>query len=112
MGRRVVIVAPIPEIGQHVPFVSAKSLWRGTAADLAIPRAAYESRQAWVRPTLESAAAELAVQYIDVVDIFCDAVTCPAFSTDGSPLYSDDNHLASSGAALLKPIAEQILADL
>lgn len=109
LGRQVILVGSVPEIGQHVPDVLAKSAWRGRSADLTLPRAAFEARQVWVNALLTQAALEDHVTFMPVADTFCDAQTCAAQTETGLPLYFDDNHIASTGAHQLVPRAVEIL---
>jgi peptidoglycan/LPS O-acetylase OafA/YrhL len=103
LGIPVVLVAPVPEVGWHVPEQMIKRSRYGGGPVLT-PYSAYQKRHAWVLGQLESAVRRHPnLQLMPVADLFCDTRPdgwCRA-ETDGHPLYFDDDHLNERGAALV-----------
>ncbi|MEQ8691338.1 MAG: acyltransferase family protein [Pseudomonadales bacterium] len=110
LGREVVVLGAVPEVGQPVPDVQAKALWRKRPADLSLTAAVVAERQANVRAVFAELQAEYALRYYPVHPYFCTDSDCDLLSEDGLPLYFDDNHLSSTGARRLRPVFEQALA--
>ncbi len=111
MGVPVVLVAPVPEVGWHVPEQMIKRSRYGGGPVLT-PYSAYQKRHAWVLEQLESAErAHANLHLMPVADLFCDTKPggwCRA-EEDGQPLYFDDDHLNERGAAL---VARRLLETL
>lgn len=107
----VVLVAPVPEVGWHVPEQMIKRTRYGGGPVLT-PYSAYQKRHAWVLEQLESAErAHSNLHLMPVADLFCDTKPggwCRA-EQDGQPLYFDDDHLNERGAAL---VASRLLETL
>lgn len=103
LGIPVVLVAPVPEVGWHVPEQMIKRSRYGGGPVLT-PYSAYRKRQAWVLGQLESAVRRLPnLHLMPVADLFCETTLegwCRA-EADGQPLYFDDDHLNERGAALV-----------
>jgi peptidoglycan/LPS O-acetylase OafA/YrhL len=110
MGRRVVVIGPVPEIGRAVPEVLAKAAWRNRAVDLDLDEARFLERQSWVLATFAALAGPpwVAVRY--PAERLCANGRCQAVTDDGRPLYFDDNHVSSAGAARLRPMIHDALA--
>jgi hypothetical protein len=109
LGREVVVIGPVPEIGRDVPNVLAKARWHDRPVDLDLPLAAFESRQAFVLASLARLPATGKVALQPVHSLWCDDQRCAATAA-GMPLYFDDNHLASAGARRLEPLFQRLLA--
>lgn len=93
-GRRVIVVAPVPEIARDI----GKYVLRRDSEQTAIPsvsRAYYNARNLWVLDRLAGLAGEVDVLY--AADALCDAVTCYG-AEGGTAFYFDDNHLSVAGA--------------
>lgn len=111
MGIPVVLVAPVPEVGWHVPEQMIKRSRYG-GGPVQTPYSAYVKRQAWVLGQLETAVRQHPnLHLMPVADLFCDTRPdgwCRA-EADGQPLYFDDDHLNERGAAL---VAKRLLETL
>lgn len=109
MGRKVVIITEVPEIGYDVP--SAFSIAERTGRDInkiiAPSLNEYRARNAIVSATIESIASNDAVQIVDPSKVLCMNQTC-LVATDGQALYRDDDHLSSYGAQYISSIFDPI----
>lgn len=111
LGIPVVLVAPVPEVGWHVPEQMIKRSRYG-GGPVQTPYSAYVKRHSWVLEQFESAVRQHPnLRLMPVADLFCDtrpAGWCRA-EADGQPLYFDDDHVNERGGAL---VARRILATL
>lgn len=105
VGKRVVIMLPVPELGRSIEQVVYRTEWQGDAV-VGVPRAYYEARNAAFFGKLNNSPILDRVILVDPADFLCDAENCYAVR-DGKSLYYDDDHLSLEGAALL---ADAILA--
>lgn len=110
LNRRIIILGSIPEMGVDVPNVLAKARWRGVETNLAIERTAFSKRQAFVVETFRLAEKKFTVEIYDASSYFCTEASCVDVSISGEPLYADNNHVSSFGAARLTPLFHQILS--
>ena len=107
-GKQVWIVGPVPEIGLNFPkalHLQAMGIARET--DVAPLRVEFDQRQANVIPMIRSLAQKYAVGIVWPHEILCTDVSC-AVTSEGRPLYLDDDHLSNFGAAVIKPAIEKI----
>ena len=97
-GRRVVLVAPIPEIARHI---DKYTLFRhpGSGPVPTVSRTYYEARNREALAGLDRLKA-LGAELLPVASTLCDARTCYG-SHDGEALYFDDDHLSLAGARLV-----------
>ncbi|WP_428429613.1 acyltransferase family protein [Pararhizobium sp.] len=107
-GRRVVIIASVPEAGLNVPLEMTKALMRGGYKDFPIARAAFDARQKDVMPFFESLDAIDGVEILYPHTVLCDEKRCRT-SAAGNALYIDDDHLNPAGAALIAPLLKKAL---
>ena len=111
LGVPVVLVAPVPEVGWHVPEQMIKRS-RYDGGPVQTPYSAYLKRHAWVLAQLDSATRQHANMHLmPVADLFCDTRPggwCRA-EADRQPLYFDDDHLNERGGAR---VASRILQTL
>jgi peptidoglycan/LPS O-acetylase OafA/YrhL len=106
-GKKVVLVAPIPEIGVAVPEAQARiALGRGEN-DVRPAASAYFARQAGVLATFDSLRRADGVTIIDPARSLCDSGRC-AIAVEGKPLYMDYHHLSVFGARRLSPLFQGI----
>lgn len=98
LGRRIVLVGQVPEVGYDVPAAAFAARLRGTDVTAAIgpTLAEYRDRTARVRPVLEAIAARTGVTYLQPATRLCDEERCRVV-IDDVPLYRDDNHLSLRG---------------
>ncbi len=99
LGRRVVILGPVPAPGWDVPEqMIAQIRW-----DKPLPPVATMASHAALSATVSSIFAALegsaGVTIVPLADLFC-TPQC-AFALDGRPLYTDDNHVSRLGALTL-----------
>ncbi|MEM1229783.1 MAG: acyltransferase family protein [Pseudomonadota bacterium] len=109
LNRRVVVLGPIPEIGHIVPNSMAKAQRLHRDIELRLPRAAFDQRNARVLQMLEAGAHERA-QWAPLHNHLCDDDWC-AITQGETPLYSDDDHLSSVGAARFNALFETLLRE-
>ena len=104
-ARRVIVLAPIPEIARHI---DKYTLFRMPDAGPlpTIPRAYYQARNAETFAGLERLG-HLGAEIVPVAPVLCDARTCYG-SRAGQALYFDDDHLSIAGARL---VATALLED-
>lgn len=106
MGKRVVLVEPVPEMGRQTPNAMAKSQMMGLA-DKAVSSASDVVRARFAATLAAFAglgdAPEL--RRVRPQEIFCDTfVKGRCVGADGDKVfYFDDNHLSGAGAALVAP---------
>ena len=109
LGKRVWIVASVPEIGWDVPSVMARSLRFDRKVPPAPSRADYAVRQAFVLATLDELDALPGVETLRPDETLCGDGRCRV-TRDGRPLYFDTHHLTRTGAAQLEPMFAAIFA--
>ena len=105
-GKRVVIVASVPEVGVDVPESLAR-VAQGRGRDPAPTRAAYLDRQAAAFAVFKALQERYGVRVIYPHEILCPGERC-TIAAGGRPLYFDAAHLNYYGALELRPL----LADL
>ncbi len=114
MGIEVVLVAPVPEIGYHVPsayFVAVRT-GRDITSIIAPTLEEYQARNAVVISILSKLADQNnQVQIVDPAAILCDDNICRVVS-DNKPLYVDDDHLSTVGAQEVAEIFDRIFASI
>lgn len=100
-GVRVVYIAPVPEVGWHVPRAIAKLLGRG-ALPLTTSRITYLKRHARTLSLLQRFQGRRNFYAIYPHEVFCSETTgrCATHSDDRL-FYTDTDHLSREGAALL-----------
>ncbi|MEM1159486.1 MAG: acyltransferase family protein [Pseudomonadota bacterium] len=107
-GRRVILVAPVPEIARHI---DKYTLFRhpGSGPVPTVSRAYYEARNHEALAGLDRLKG-LGAELHAVAPLLCDAKTCYG-SHDGEALYFDDDHLSLAGARLVTaPLVHPSLA--
>jgi peptidoglycan/LPS O-acetylase OafA/YrhL len=109
LGRRVWVVAPIPEVGWDVPSVLARSHRFGHDIAIAPSRTEFEQRQAFVMQALQQIARLPGVTVVYPDAALCAGPTCTV-AVAGRPIYFDSDHLTLQGAASVGPIFETIFA--
>ncbi len=106
-GKRVWLVASIPEVGWDVPSVLARSHRFGRVPPAAPTRAEFAARQAHVFSLFDELDALPGVVVLRPDTLLCDEVRCDV-TRDGLPLYFDSHHLTLRGSRLLQPLFEPI----
>ena len=108
-GKRVWLVAPVPEVGWDVPSVLARSHRFGRVPPDAPTRAEYTARQEHVLAVLNELDALPGVVVLRPDAVLCRDARCEV-TRDGLPLYFDSHHLTLRGGSLLEPLFAQIFA--
>jgi peptidoglycan/LPS O-acetylase OafA/YrhL len=113
LGKRIVVVRTIPEVGYDVPSANfvAQVTGRDTG-ELVSPRFAdYRYRTRHVDAIFARLAQRLPpVAFVDPSRYLC-AARCMVVRS-GHPLYRDDDHLSTLGSNLLAPAFDGVFADL
>jgi peptidoglycan/LPS O-acetylase OafA/YrhL len=99
-GRRVAVVAHIPEQRYDVPRALALSAQLGHPAQPALPIAAHRQRQAELRAVFARLREHHHFELIDAGASICGESVCDVLRA-GTALYADDNHLSQHGAMAL-----------
>jgi len=105
LGKTVILVYPIPEVGWDVPaFLARRALTDPTlAADLSTSYLQFRTRNARAYQALDAAGRGPRLVRVTPADILCNTYVpnrCLA-ELKGVPLYFDDDHLSNAGARLL-----------
>lgn len=109
LGREVVLIDAVPEVGVDVPSAIAVAARTGRDANriIAPTRTEYERRNAEVRRTLRALGVLDGVRIISVSDRLCDETVCRVVLA-GHALYRDDNHLSTYGARHVSPAFDAV----
>jgi peptidoglycan/LPS O-acetylase OafA/YrhL len=102
-GKKVVIVASVPEIGWPVPAVLAREALSDETRISPPREAAYFDRQRFVLATLSRLKRDEGVSVVYPHEVLCRNGAC-AVSLNGKPLYRDEHHLSVFGAHQLSPL--------
>jgi len=111
-GKKIVLVAQVPEVGHDVPSASysAKLTGRDVNAMIAPSVAEYRERTASVTRVFDALRSELPVTIVDPSKLLCTDKNC-AVVIDGTPLYRDDNHLSLRGCVLVSSLFDGVITD-
>jgi len=96
-GKRVVIVAPVPEPGFDVPEALARDAQYGAGERHTLSLSAYRARDAFVLAEFGKLHARYGVSIIDPAAVLCASDDC-VVQRQGRPLYVDHHHLSVFGA--------------
>ena len=96
-GKRVHIVAPIPELPTHVERYTFKGDPTDNRRVTGVTLDYHRERNAFIRPALERLDRMPGVDLIDPVDAVCAGERCASL-IDGRSMYFDDNHFSLEGA--------------
>jgi len=102
-GKKVVLVASVPEIGWPVPAVMARRALAGDAPDFSPSMNAYLQRQRFVLEAFGEMQKLYGVTVIYPHEALCTNGHC-AVALNGIPLYRDEHHLSVYGALRLEPL--------
>jgi len=113
-GRSVVLLGPVPEVGQHVPHIYARKALLGWGPGVSLKRADYTLRAGRTEQIVSAIAAkDDHSAYVALVDWFCDAQTCDIQDAAGHLFYADTQHLSQTGAlARLSSPFRDLLQDI
>ena len=110
-GKKVFIVAPVPEPGFDVPETLARDALYGAGQHQTLATADYRRRDAFVLSDLGKLQAKFGVSIIDPAAALCSSNTC-ALQREGKPLYVDHHHLSVFGAMQIASLFVPIFSDL
>ena len=96
-GRKLFIVASVPEQKVDVPRVASLNTYLHRGRDIFLTRREFDERQRFVTETLVGLARRLHFDVLDVGQHLCTNDVCAA-TRENVSLYSDDNHLSRAGA--------------
>lgn len=96
-GKRVHIVAPIPDLPTHVERYTFKGDPNDASRTTGVTTRFHRDRNAFIRPALERLARAPGVEVIDPADTVCAGGRCASL-IDGASMYFDDNHFSVEGA--------------
>lgn len=109
MGKRVWIVASVPEVGWDVPSTLARSVRFDRDPPLAPSPRAYAVRQTFVLDSLARLDARPGVVVLRPDAVMCGPDRCEV-TRDGLPLYFDSHHLSRLGTQMLEPMFDEVFA--
>lgn len=111
-GIRVVYIAPVPEVGWHVPRVAARLAARGSIP-VTTSRAKYFERHQGLLKILDMLSGRPGLTIVYPDQTFCNAKNnrCRTAS-DGELLYTDTDHLSSKGGQFLVEEMDRQLTSL
>jgi hypothetical protein len=108
-GKRVTIIASIPEIGWPVPETLARLKLAHSARDIRPTLTEFDTRQRFVFSVLDHLKKSYGVRVVYPHQILCAGGRCRV-AENGVPIYVDAHHLTYRGADLLKPLIDPLLA--
>ncbi len=112
-GREIIVVGPVPEVGQDVPAANhiAKVTNRDVNAMIAPTTEEFEDRNEKVFSILAGVEKDFGLPVPMPSNILCDETICAVALENGTSLYHDDDHLSTIGARYVSEIFDAILAN-
>jgi len=114
MGRDVILVSSVPEIGYHVPsayFVALRTN-RDITALIAPTVEEFQLRNEFVLSVLSEVAENNSrVWKVDPAEILCNQQICQIVH-DNKPLYNDDDHLSTTGGQFIAEVFDPVFENL
>jgi peptidoglycan/LPS O-acetylase OafA/YrhL len=106
IGKRVLVVGPVPEVGYDVPSVNHIALItnRDVNSMIAPSRSDFDIRNRNVLSTLSRLQDELHVKILSPSTLLCDDTICRVALEGGLALYRDDHHLSTFGAKYISEL--------
>ena len=111
LGKNIVLVTQVPEVGHDVPSAtySAKLTGRDVNAMIAPSIEEYRVRTSTVTRVFNALQAERDLTLVDPSKLLCQGQNCRVVM-DGTPLYRDDNHLSLRGCVLVSDLFDPVFA--
>ncbi|MFL5239959.1 MAG: acyltransferase family protein [Rhizomicrobium sp.] len=106
-GKKVILVASVPEVGFPVPAYLARARMADPNAKLSTSIAAYLERQKFVLWTFAQMRQRYGAEIVYPDRVLCQGGTCQV-ALNGRPLYRDAHHLTTFGARQLTPLLASI----
>lgn len=109
IGKTVVLVYPVPEIGYDVPSTLARLVLFGEEpGSFTRPLALHRERQRFIAGVLDELGDDRIIR-VHPETRLCNEQDCMVYA-GGQPLYHDDDHLSLAGAAWLAPLFDPVFA--
>ena len=109
LGRQVVLIGPVPEVGWHVPKMLAMRSYTGVERRIRPTGQEFHDRQAFALDALAALGGHYNTSFVFPHDYLCAQEPC-VIESEGRPLYRDDDHLSRFGARALSGLFEPIFA--
>ncbi len=111
-GKTVALIYPLPESGISVPAKMIRADIIGAAAEqVTVNRSYFDSRSGAIVEAFDDIAARTNIVPIRVDEKFCDEELCN-LTLNGTPIFSDNNHLSRPAAEQLTGIFGPLLEQL
>lgn len=112
LGKHVVIVGPVPEVGYSVPAKNhiARITGRDVNEMIAPSVDEFLDRNEEILEIIEQLEDESSLVVVRPTDILCDDNYCRVALEDGAVLYLDDNHLSTFGARHIATVFDPVFA--
>jgi len=112
IGKKIIIVGPVPEVGHDVPSVNHVALItnRDVNAMIAPTIGEFEARNEKVFTILARIEKEFGLPVLMPSNVLCDEELCIVALEDGRALYHDDDHLSTVGARYISEIFDAALS--
>jgi peptidoglycan/LPS O-acetylase OafA/YrhL len=106
-GKKVILVASVPEVGFPVPAYLARAKMADPDATLTTSAAVYRERQKFVLWTFAQMRRRYGAEVVYPDRVLCSGGACKV-ALDGRPLYRDAHHLSVFGAKQLTPLLAEV----
>ncbi len=106
-GKKVILVASVPEVGFPVPAYLARAKMADPDAKLTTSAAVYRERQKFVLWAFAQMRKRYGAQIVYPDRVLCKGKTC-RLALNGRPLYRDGHHLSVFGAKQLAPLLASV----
>jgi len=108
MGKRVVLIYPVPEIGHHVPRTLFRlSVLGKDPNSFSVPKDMFTQRTSTAFAGLDALARQSNAMEIFPHEVLCDRTTCKTV-IDRHVLYRDGDHLTAEGSVFLSPLFDPV----
>jgi hypothetical protein len=104
--KKIVLIYPVPELGEHVPLELSRAILSGeTPVEKTQPLGEFEHNFGAALAFLDSVAESANIHRLQPHRTLCDGEKC-YFYKERTVFYYDEHHLSLSGARTLKPLFE------
>ncbi len=103
------IMRPTPVMPVDVASVMGREALVNRDIDLSLPRHQYDLDTAYIRDLQDQAARQCGIRILDPIATLCDEQHCVAETSNGLPIYRDDNHFTEYGNRLLIPMFQSMV---
>ena len=109
-GKKVIIVAPVPEPGFDVPEVLARDVEYGAGERQTLSASDYRARDGFVLIALAKLHKKYGIPILDPATLLCVSADC-VVQREGRPFYADHHHLSVFGAMQISGLFNQSFQD-